>query len=307
MSRSKKNIRKKGLLNLRNTLGDIKDGLDQNISSKVLPSEDTIRNLSRNFAELPINQIERNPDQPRNHFDETELKELTQSIKHHGLIQPITVRRMAEGQYQLISGERRFRASKMAGLEEIPAYIRIANDAQMMEMALVENIHRADLNPMEIAITYSRLKKEFEMTDAQLAERVESSRSSVTNFMRLLELPTEIQMGLKERKISMGHGRALLGVNDHAGRIALYNTVVEEGLSVRALEGIIKKSKEPKAPKETKKSSLPYEYVQVQDRLSRYLGSKISLKRDPKTGKGNVSIPFMNDEDLNRLLELIEE
>ncbi|MEM6964131.1 MAG: ParB/RepB/Spo0J family partition protein [Bacteroidota bacterium] len=303
MSGSKKNIRKKGLSNLRNTLGGIKDSLDQNTSNKVLPSEDTVRN----FADVPIHQIERNPDQPRNYFDENELKELGKSIKIHGLIQPITVRRLAEGQYQLISGERRLRASKEVGLKEIPAYIRVANDAEMMEMALVENIHRADLNPIEIAITYSRLKKEFNMTDAQLAERVESSRSSVTNFMRLLELPTEIQLGLKERKISMGHGRALLGVDDHAGRIALYNSVIEEGLSVRALENIIKKSKESQAPKQAPKSKLPHEYFDIQDRLTKSWGSKVLLKRDPKTGEGSVSIPFMNDEDLNRLLDLIEE
>ncbi len=294
-------------LNLGKSLGDIKSNMDRDVSKKVLPSAELIQNLSKDFAFVPIQQIEVNPDQPRKNFDATDLNDLKNSIKIHGLIQPITVRRMAEGQYQLISGERRWRASKLAELKEIPAFIRVANDAEMMEMALVENTHRADLNPIEIAITYHRLTNEFNLTHEKLAERVESSRTSVTNYLRLLNLPEVVKISLKDRKISMGHARALLGVDDYAGQVALLNSILEEGLSVRALEKIIKKSKEPKAPKEVAKSSLPADYQNAQDQLSRYLGSKIQLKRDAKSGKGSITINFSNDSDLNRLIELIEE
>lgn len=302
-----KNKNKRAGLNLgiNNSLKGI--NLNTNSSNKVLPTKETVEALAKDFAFIPIDQIERNSDQPRVDFDATELEDLKNSIKIHGLIQPITVRRMAEGQYQLISGERRWRASKLAEITEIPAYIRIAGDAEMMEMALIENTHRSDLNPIEIASTYARLKKDFNYTDAQLAERVESSRTVITNYRRLLELPIEVQKALKERTISMGHARTILGIEDYAGRVAILNTVIEEGLSVRALEKLVKATKEPKTPAAPKKSNLPDEYIHVQDRLSRYLGSKIQLKRDPKTGKGAVTINFADDDDLNRLLELIEE
>lgn len=292
-------------IGIENSLSGI--NLNKNSSMKILPNEETVKALAKDFAFIPIEQIERNADQPRHQFDDTELNDLKESILTHGLIQPITVRRMAEGQYQLISGERRWRAAKLAELKEIPAFIRIANDAEMMEMALVENTHRADLNPIEVAITYQRLIDEFQYTHETLAKRVESSRTSVTNFVRLLKLPEEVKTALKDRKISMGHARALLGVDDYAGKVALLKHVIQEGLSVRALESLIKKSKEPKAPKEAPQSSLPVEYQHVQDRLSRYLGSKIQLKRDVKSGKGSLTINFADDTDLNRLLELIEE
>ena len=302
--KQKKDKRKNSLKML---LGGIKDELDQNIEKQTPPSEEVVKALAKDFAYIPIDQIERNSDQPRVDFNTTELEDLKASIKIHGLIQPITVRRMAEGQYQLISGERRWRASKLAELTEIPAFIRIAGDAEMMEMALVENTHRSDLNPIEIATTYARLKKDFNYTDAQLAERVESSRTVITNYRRLLELPIEVQKALKEKLISMGHARTILGIDDYAGRVALLKTVIDEGLSVRALEKIVKASKESKAPASAKKSNLPDEYIHVQDRLSRYLGSKINLKRDPKTGKGSLVITFADDTDLNRLIDLIEE
>ena len=225
---SKKDKQQKRLSNMRGLLGDIKNELDQNISKKVLPSQETIQNLSRNFAEIPIEQIEVNPDQPRKSFNPEELKDLMESIKIHGLIQPITVRRMADKQYQLISGERRWRAAKLAELTEIPAYIRIANDAEMMEMALVENTHRSDLNPIEIAITYHRLVNEFKLTHEDLAKRVESSRSSVSNFMRLLKLPEEVQKALKDSKISMGHARAIISVENADHQLAIFKKIVSD-------------------------------------------------------------------------------
>lgn len=299
--------KKKRKDSLKVLLGGIKNELDQNIIDNTSPTEEVVKALSANFATIPLEQIEVNPDQPRKQFDETELNDLKNSLKVHGLIQPITVRRMAEGQYQLISGERRWRAAKLAELTVIPAFIRVANDAEMMEMALVENTHRTDLNPIEIAITYHRLKNEFNLTDQALSERVESSRTVVTNYIGLLRLPEEVQKALKDGKISMGHAKMLKGINDYAGQIALMNSVIEEGLSVRALEQIIRKSKEEKAPKVATTSNLPDDYKHVQDKLSRYLGSKIQLKRNPKTGKGTLSINFIDDSDLNRILELIEE
>jgi len=300
-------------LNLGKTLGDIKSNMDRDVSKKVLPSAELVQNLSKDFSFIPIEQIEVNPDQPRKSFNVTDLNDLKDSIKIHGLIQPITVRRMAEGQYQLISGERRWRASKLAELKEIPAFIRVANDAEMMEMALVENTHRADLNPIEIAITYKRLKDEFNLTDQALSERVESSRTVITNYVGLLRLPEEVQKALKENKISMGHAKMLKGIKDssgntdYAGQLAFLKTIIDEGLSVRALENLIRKSKEPKIIKSQTKSSLPADYQHAQDQLSRYLGSKIQLKRDAKTGKGSITINFSNDSDLNRLIDLIEE
>lgn len=313
--KQKKNKRKNSLKML---LGGIKDELDQNIENQTPPSEEVVKALAKDFAFIPIDQIERNSDQPRQDFDATELEDLKKSIKVHGLIQPITVRRMAEGQYQLISGERRWRASKLAELEEIPAFIRIAGDAEMMEMALIENTHRSDLNPIEIATTYARLKKDFNYTDAQLAERVESSRTAITNYRRLLSLPAEIQNALKDRTISMGHARTILGEKDYSRQLEFLEILIEDELSVRELEKLIRiskggpivrevKNKEPKASPTPQKTSLSYEYVHVQDRLSQYLGSKVQLKRDAKTGKGAVTINFADDDDLNRLLELIEE
>lgn len=300
-------------INLGKTLGDIKSNMDRDVSKKVLPSADLVKNLSKDFSFIPIEQIEVNPDQPRKNFDPTDLNDLKESILVHGLIQPITVRRMADKQYQLISGERRWRASKLAELKEIPAFIRVANDAEMMEMALVENTHRADLNPIEIAITYKRLKDEFDLTDQQLSERVESSRTVITNYVGLLRLPEEIQKAIKDNEISMGHAKMLKGIKDstglpdYAGQLAFLKAIKDEGLSVRALEKLIRKSKESKTTKSSSSSSLPADYLHVQDQLSRYLGSKIQLKRDAKTGKGSITINFANDSDLNRLIELIEE
>lgn len=278
-----------------------------------MPSADLIQNLSKDFSFIPVEQIEVNPDQPRKNFDAADLNDLKNSIIVHGLIQPITVRRMAEDQYQLISGERRWRASKLAEIKEIPAFIRVANDAEMMEMALVENTHRADLNPIEIAITYKRLKDEFGLTDKALSERVESSRTVITNYVGLLRLPMEIQKALKENKISMGHAKMLKGIKDssgdtnYAGQLAFFKAIIEEGLSVRALESLIRKSKEPKVAKNQEGFSLPADYQHARDQLSKYLGSKIQMKRDSTTGKGSITINFSNDSDLNRLIELIED
>ncbi len=200
--------------------------------------EQVVKTLASNVAMLPIDQIEAYKDQPRKEFAETALQELSESIKVHGLIQPITVRRVGENHYQLISGERRLRASKLAELTEIPAYIRVANDQEMLEMALVENIQREDLNPMEVATTYERLMEECNLTHKLLAQRVGKTRSSVTNYLRLLKLPPQVTAGLQEQALSMGHARALAGLDNSSLQVLLFHQIISEGMSVRQVENI---------------------------------------------------------------------
>ena len=224
------------------------------------------------------------------------------------MIQPITVRRLSPSEYQLISGERRFRAAKLAELKEIPAYIRIANDQEMLEMALVENIQRENLNAIEIALSYQRLKQECNLTDEKLSQRVGKKRPTITNYLRLLELPPDIQRAIKEKQISMGHARALAGVNDYATQNALFNKTVNEGLSVRALEREIQSYQQAKAPSSgSPKSQLPDEYRTVEQEFKNFFGSggiRLKLKSD---GKGQIVIPFDSVNELNALLDRIDE
>ena len=290
---------------IRALLGNI----ESEVNSKSKAKKEVVEKLSSNFATIPTSQIEVNPHQPRKDFDETAMEELTASIKTHGLIQPITVRRMREGEYQLISGERRLRASKLAKLKEVPAFIRLADDAQMMEMALIENTHRQDLNAIEVAITYKRLLNEFDLTHDSLAERIGKSRSFITNQIRLLKLQPEIQNALKEKQISKGHAKLLLSIENFSKQNKLFQKVIEEGLSVRALEHIIHPPEIDKSSskKSSATSALAIEYRDVQDRISKHLSSKVNLKVDAKSGKGSITINFADDDDLNRLLDLIEE
>ena len=270
--------------------------------------QEVVRELATTVALLPIEQIQANSGQPRQKFDKETLGELAASIAAHGIIQPITVRRLQDKEYQIISGERRFRASQLAGLKEIPAYVRLANDQELLEMALIENIQREDLNAWEVAISYGRLKEEFELTDEMLSTRVGKQRSTVTNYLRLLKFEgdEDIKRGLIEGKVSMGHARALAGVNDFALRNSLYHKIVAEDLSVRAVEALIasyqenKKGKEPVADK-----SLPPHLREIQDKFNAFFGGKVQLKRDEK-GKGQLVVTFKNDAELNRLIDLIE-
>jgi len=211
-----------------------------NIEADMSKNEEVVKELSNTIAMIPIHQVERNPEQPRQEFDPTALEELSASIKTYDLIQPITVRRIAEGHYQIISGERRTRASKQAGLKEIPAYIRLVDDQEMMEMALVENIQRENLNPMEIAVTYQRLIEEFQLTHDKLSERVGKKRSTVTNYLNLIKLPASIKKGLIEQQFSTGHAKAIKGVESNLLQEGLYRRAVQEGLSVRELERLVK-------------------------------------------------------------------
>ncbi len=267
--------------------------------------QEVVRELTHSVAMIPLAEIEVNPFQPRKDFDPEALKDLSDSLRVHGLIQPITVRRLTDRQYQLISGERRFRASRMAGLTEVPAYVRLANDQEMIEMALVENIQRADLNAIEIAITYQRLLEECELTHDRLSDRVGKARETVTNYLRLLKLPVEIQQGLKQGLISMGHARAIIGLEDYLLQARVYKEVTEKGLSVRATEDLVRSYREP-ARKKAAGPRLGADYQQVEDTLKRFFDTKVQLKVK-SNGSGLITIPFGSSEDLNRLLDLLEQ
>ncbi|MFY0713980.1 ParB/RepB/Spo0J family partition protein [Seonamhaeicola sp. NFXS20] len=261
-----------------------------------------------NIIELDLDFIEVNPFQPRTNFSEESLQELASSIKELGIIQPITVRKLEFNKYQLVSGERRFRASKLIGLETIPAYIRIANDQESLEMALVENIQRQDLDPIEIALSYQRLIDEINLTQEQMSERVGKKRSTITNYLRLLKLDPIIQTGMRDGFISMGHGRALISVEDHKVQLDIYEKVLQNELSVRATETLIRNyntSKEVKIPSKNNQDETPKYIKKGIGVFSEYFGHKIDVKVS-KNGKGKITIPFHSEEDFNRIKKLIQ-
>lgn len=259
------------------------------------------------IADLDISKIESNPFQPRSDFDEILLKELADSITVQGVIQPVTVRKLGFEKYQLIAGERRIRASKLAGIDRIPAYIRVANDEQMLEMALIENIHRQDLNAIEVAISYTRLIDECKLTQEKLSERLGKNRSTIANFLRLLKLPPEVQIALRDDVISMGHARALITVKEEEAQMKILKKIIVEGLNVRQIEKIVRQLSSPKTvkTKDTTKASLPAKYKQTPAELSLKFSSKVSLKRN-NNGNGNIVISFNSDEDLDRILNIIK-
>lgn len=255
-------------------------------------------------ANVSISRIEANPFQPRTRFESRALDELAESIRQHGIIQPVTVRKMGNGNFQLISGERRFRASQLAGLDQIPAYIRIANDQTMLEMALVENIQREDLNPIEVAISYKRLIDECELTHEGLSEKISKSRSNITNFLRLLKLPAEIQMSLQKGNISMGHARALISVEDPIQQLEIFERIIDEVLSVRDVENLARKAKKPRiASSEGEAQKLFYQTAK--QNIAHSLNAKVDLKFLPK-GNGKITIEFINEHDLNRLIQILQ-
>ena len=261
-------------------------------------------------SHISLDSIEVNPFQPRADFDETALKELSDSIKMHGVVQPITVRKVGTNKYQLISGERRTRAAKLAGLKEIPAYLRAANDQEMLEIALIENIQREDLNAIEVAIHFRRLLDECNLTHESLAERVGKDRSTVTNFLRLLKLPPEVQRGLKEKKISMGHARAILALEDPIAQIDIYKETITRNLSVRDVELLARDyrgKKQSSTSATTKKASgLSFELKKIQDEMASHLATRVQIKKD-KQGKGEIVISFFSDDDLFRIKDIIED
>ncbi len=289
----------------RNALGRGLSALLENATTDITTSEAKPLN---SISEIPISQVEANPFQPRTEFKEEELRELSESIKVHGVIQPITVRKMGFDSYQLISGERRTRASRLAGLTHIPAYIRLANDQEMLEMALIENIQREDLNAIEVAISYKRLMDECSLNQEQLGDRVGKNRSTVSNYLRLLNLPDNIQAALRDDKISMGHARAIIGIDDADEQQYLFDQMIENNLSVRAVESLVRKASEEssqKAKEGTRKESEPSEtYVDFQTQLSSKFDAKIKIKADDR-GRGSITIPFKSQQDLQRILDLI--
>lgn len=252
-----------------------------------------------------LNQIEANPFQPRTHFDSRELDELSNSIKVHGVIQPITVRKMGYDKYQLISGERRTRAAIMAGLEKIPAFVRVANDQEMLEMALIENIQRADLNAIEVALSYKRLLEEVGINQEELGDRVGKDRTTVNNYLRLLKLPDEIQLGIMAGKISMGHARAMINMDDVAEQLALFQQIVEDNLSVRSVEQLVKERKsKDKAAVDIKGTDWDPELDQITETFTKKLKAPVHLKQSG-TGKGKIVISYKNRDELQRILDLL--
>lgn len=264
---------------------------------------------SSSISEIPLSQIHPNPNQPRQEFETEALEELAASIRQLGIIQPITLRKISEGNYQIISGERRYRASKSIGLENIPAYIKTTEDEQVMEMALIENIQREDLNAIEVALAYQKLLEVYNLTHEKLSERLGKKRATITNYLRLLKLPAIIQIGLKDKKIEMGHARALAGIEDSQWQLALYDDIVKHGLSVRKVEEIIKtNSPEALARKQSDKQAkkkAQLEYAELQKLLSEKLGTKVKLNIDTK-GKGSISIPFKSEKKLEEILACLD-
>jgi len=289
----------------RNALGRGLSALLENATTDITTSEAKPLN---SISEIPISQVEANPFQPRTEFKEEELRELSESIKVHGVIQPITVRKMGFDSYQLISGERRTRASRLAGLTNIPAYIRLANDQEMLEMALIENIQREDLNAIEVAISYKRLMDECSLNQEQLGDRVGKNRSTVSNYLRLLNLPVNIQAALRDDKISMGHARAIIGIEDADEQQYLFDQMIENNLSVRAVESLVRKASEESSQKTKegarKKNEPSLTYVDFQNQLSSKFDTKIKIKADDR-GRGSITIPFKSQQDLQRILDLI--
>jgi ParB family chromosome partitioning protein len=279
---------------LKDPSNDIKTAQDKNADT-----------IIGNIVELELDLIDINPFQPRTNFNEETLRELASSIKELGVIQPITVRKLDFNTFQLVSGERRFRASKLIGLQTIPAYIRIANDQESLEMALVENIQRQDLDPIEIALSYQRLIDEIALTQEQMSDRVGKKRSTIANYLRLLKLDPIIQTGMRDGFISMGHGRAMINIENQNDQLDIYEKIITDKLSVRATEQLVKSYHNPLVKKTVEISELPKFVRKGIKEFSEYFGHKIGVKVS-KNGKGSITIPFHSEEDFNRIKKLVE-
>lgn len=290
-----------------------KSVLGRGLAALISDAEDTelehnLAHGSSNINDIPLDYIEVNTFQPRNYFDEEALLELAESIKVQGIIQPITVRKLADQQYQIISGERRYRASKLAGLTAIPAYVRVADDQQMLEMALIENIQRENLNPIEISLSYQRLMTECSLKQEELGDRVGKNRATVANYLRLLKLPPDIQIAVRDNRISFGHARSIISIDSVENQLSVFKRIINEELSVRKTEEIVRELAAPKANKAV--PSIPtsnqpqQEYRKLQSTLSNHFGTKVNLKVNDKN-EGEIKIPFYSTEDFNRILEIL--
>ena len=282
-------------------------GLDALISTH----EEVETSGSSSISEVAISQIEANPNQPRREFDEKALEELAESIRNFGIIQPITLRKLSDDRYQIIAGERRWRASQMAGLQRVPAYIRTADDENMMQMALVENIQREELNPIEVALAYQHLIERYNLKQEELSEKIGKNRATIANTLRLLKLPAQVQMAIKNRQIDKGHARALLSLADPAMQVKFFKEVVEKGYSVRQIEEMVAQINAGEAVKsgkrtlQDKKVLLPEEFKVLKTRLSDFFKTKVQMTCSQQ-GKGKISIPFDNEEKLTRIIELFD-
>lgn len=283
-------------------------GLDALIST-----EEVRTNGSSSINEVPIGKIKANPNQPRREFDVTALEELAESIRQIGIIQPITLRKMEDGTYQIIAGERRWRASQMAGLESIPAYIRTADDEKMMQMALVENIQREDLNAIEIALAYQNLIEQYDLTQDKLSEKVGKNRTTIANYLRLLKLPAQVQVALQNKEVDQGHARALLSLSQPSLQVKLFGEIREKGYSVRQVEEMVKALNSGETVKSGRhqltdkaQKRLPEEYNLLKSRLSDFFKTKVQMTCSNQ-GKGKISIPFASEEELERIISLFDK
>lgn len=283
-------------------------GLDALISTQ----EEVETSGSSSISEIAISQIEANPNQPRREFDPQALEELSDSIRNFGIIQPITLRKLSDDSYQIIAGERRWRASQMAGLQRIPAYIRTADDENMMQMALVENIQREELNPIEVALAYQHLIERYNLKQEELSEKIGKNRATIANTLRLLKLPAQVQMAIKNRQIDKGHARALLSLADPAMQVKFFKEVLEKGYSVRQIEEMVSQINAGEAVKsgkrtlQDKKVLLPEEFKVLKTQLSDFFKTKVQMTCSQQ-GKGKISIPFENEEELTRIIELFDK
>lgn len=289
----------------RNPLGR---GLDSLISM-----DDTPARGSSAINDIPLDKITPNPDQPRSSFDEAALEELAASIRELGIIQPLSLRKTGPDSYQIIAGERRFRAARLAGLESVPAYIRTANDSELTEMALIENIQREDLNAIEIALTFKKLIDQYNLTQERLSERIGKKRATIANFLRLLKLPSEVQLGLRDKRVDMGHARALLSIDDPRIQLKIYKEILKEGLSVRKVEELAKAWQQngdsqdapPQKPRPGNPYAASHDFDLLKNHLSATFHTPVSFSCD-RRGKGKITFQFSNEEDLTRLISLFD-
>ena len=294
-----------------------KNALGRGIGALIEGSDElTVRKPATSILEIDIDKIDKNPWQPRSQFDVEQLNELAASIKELGIIQPLTLRKIDEERYQIIAGERRFKAAQAAGLKSVPAYIRLAEDEIMLELALVENIQRTDLNPIDIAFSYQRMIDEFDKTQEEISERVGKKRSTVANYLRLLKLPAEIQLGLRDGKISMGHAKAIINIDELDTQIDIYKQIVENDLSVRAVEELVRnldkrevqepQEEEPIEEKTSVKTDDNKDYEKLREQLSGFFQTNIQFTRSLK-GNGKIVIPFKSDEELEKIVAILDK
>ncbi len=277
--------------------------IDSDLKTSAGQLKPAVTEAVTSILRIPVEQIETNPKQPRHDFDEQSLKELAASIKTYDIIQPITVSKLASGRYRLIAGERRFRAAKMAGLKDMPAYIRLANDSELLELALLENLQRQDLNAMEIALSYKRMMEELTYTQEQVAERMGKERSTVANYIRLLKLPPDIQVAVRNGSLSMGHARALINVDTIDKQLYIYHEIQDRELSVRQTEELVRKLyKGEPAVKNAAKAALPPAYKKIEDNLASHFSTRVKMQHNKK-GHGSITLEYYSLDELNKLLD----